>query len=71
MNITDLVAAVKNDNPTDFRSAFDAVIHDRVVDAVAAKKIEVARSFGVETAVEEIANTDEGTTDGQDTEAAA
>lgn len=68
MEIQDLVTAVKNDNPTDFRTAFDSVILDRVAAAIADKKVEVAQSLVGDLATEQNTETDEGTTDGQDAE---
>ena len=43
--IDDMVAAARNDSPSDFQNAFASVVLDRVADAVEAKKLEIAKNY--------------------------
>lgn len=43
--IDDMVAAARNDSPSDFQNAFASVVLDRIADAVEAKKLEIAKNY--------------------------
>lgn len=45
MDTLQLVKLAAEGNPTQFQDAFDQLIAPKIVDAVAAKKIEVAQSY--------------------------
>lgn len=43
--IDDMVSAARSDSPSDFQSAFNNVILDKIADAIEAKKVELAKNY--------------------------
>lgn len=43
--INDMVAAARNDSPSDFQTAFADVVLDRIANAIDTKKIEIAKNY--------------------------
>ena len=76
--ISDMIGAAKDESPSDFSSAFNALVLDKIQDVIQAKKIEVAQNYfnyedeSEEVPADEVAATDEneGNTD-ENTEATA
>lgn len=53
-NLSDLIRAAREESPSDFQTAFNDLIQQRVVDAVEAERVTVAQNyFGVEQEVED------------------
>ena len=67
--IADMINAARGETPSDFQTAFDALIVDRIVAQVDAARQEVAKNY-FNTDDEESAETQEVTTD-ENTEASA
>lgn len=45
LTIDDMVAAARNDSPSDFQNAFADVVLDRIADAIEAKKLDIAKNY--------------------------
>ena len=79
-SIADMIGAVNDESPSGFQTAFNALVLDKIQDAISTKKIEIANNYfnyedeseeEVETEEENSdADSNEGTND-EDTEATA
>ena len=77
--IADMIGAVNNESPSGFQAAFNALVLDKIQDAISSKKIEIAQNyFNYEDESEEEVETEEGSesdsnegTNDEDTEATA
>jgi hypothetical protein len=67
--IADMISAAKGESPSEFQSAFDALVVDKVAAVVDAAKLEVAKNY-FNTDDEQSAEQQEVTTD-ENTEASA
>ena len=80
--IADMIGAAQDESPSEFQAAFNALVLDKIHDAINAKKVEIANNYfnyedepeeeAEAEAEEETSDTDsnEGTTD-EDTETVA
>lgn len=77
--IADMIGAVNDESPSGFQAAFNALVLDKIQDAISSKKIEIAQNyFNYEDESEEEVETEEGSesdsnegTNDEDTEATA
>ncbi len=62
INVSDMIAAAKAESPSDFQTAFNSIIIDKVAAALEAKRQEVAQNY-FNTSAEQSAEDQEENTD--------
>ncbi len=62
--IADMIGAVSNESPSNFQTAFNALVLDKIHDAISTKKVEIANNyFNYEDESEEEVESEEESSD--------